>query len=53
MEEPMDLLLERLRDNDGGGGGGDDDDDDDDDDGLHRHPARKNITTNFEKYSPD
>jgi hypothetical protein len=40
LEEAMNLSLERLSDDD-------DDDDDDDDERLHRHPARKNITTNF------
>jgi hypothetical protein len=42
----MDLSLERPRDD------GDDDYDYDYDDRVHRHPARRNITTNLKKYSP-
>jgi len=36
----MGLSLDRLP---------NDNDDDDDNDRLHRHPARKNITTDFKK----
>jgi hypothetical protein len=42
----MGLSLERLPDDNDDD---DDDDDDDNDDRLHRHPARKNITTYFKK----